>query len=901
MPGSKYYFLRGNGEMATLMQKKDWSSSALGTPDEWPQTLKTSLALILSTRFPKFIFWGRNLICFYNDAYRPSLGSSGKHPDLIGKPAKEGWPEIYDFITNLTEPIFNGGEALLFENQLVPIERNGKMEDVYWTYCYSPIIDEEGNVAGVMVTAQETTETVVLLDKLEKSNSLFQNMIVQAPTAICVLEGTDYKLKISNDAYLSIIAKTREEAIGKPLFELLPEVKEQISPLLKEMIESKQPFYGNEYLVPLVREGKLTDAYFNFVYQPVFLEDGSFSAIMVVATEVTGHVEARNKLEAEKERLRLSTESTVTATWDINLDKDYFYHSPSLTSIFGYESKQLLSLEDIKSHVSEADRLAIASEVMKNFKLQRNLNFVIPITDAKGNNKWLRVSGNVILKDNGEPLRLLGVLSDVTETFAQKKLNEDIINKLNIALQASDLGIFELDLDTKKVEHSSRIAEMFGYSDDEKIGLDIVKNHLLPEFNDVRHEAFAKAIDTGLLHFDCKIKKKDNTYAWLQLYGKISYNNNTGKPEKIVGTIRDISESKSFQATIEESERNYRFLADFMPQFIWRADKSGSLFYWNKSVYEYTGLTYEQMMGEPGWLSVVHPDEAEKNVQVWLKSIETGQPFLFEHRFKGMNGEYRWQLSRAIPVKNKFGEIESWIGTSTDIEDIKKAEEQKNDFIKMANHELKTPVTIIKGYVQMLNKTHGNSDDPVLSTSLSTINSQVNKLNKLISDLLDITRMETGQMPLHKDNHPIGDIVKSGIDDMVAASESHKINYHDNGYGNVEVYIDKDRISQIISNLLTNAIKYSPGKDAVFVELTMDKQEIIVSVTDKGIGMDKEQIEHIFKRFYRVPGEAEKTFPGFGIGLYIVSELLERHKGNIWVESEKGKGSTFYFSLPIVQ
>ncbi|MEO5944268.1 MAG: PAS domain-containing sensor histidine kinase, partial [Ferruginibacter sp.] len=347
---------------------------------------------------------------------------------------------------------------------------------------------------------------------------------------------------------------------------------------------------------------------------------------------------------------------------------------------------------------------------------------------------------------------------------------------------------------------------------------------------------------------------------------------------------------------LEENEERFRTLSNAMPQFVWTSDADGALNYFNEAVYEYSGLAKE-LVDKEGWLRIIHPDDAEENLKLWIHSVETGQPFLFEHRFRRHDGVYRWQLSRAVPQKDENGHIRIWVGTSTDIDDIKKHEEQKNDFIKMANHELKTPVTTIKGYVQLLLKTHGNSGDAILSKSLITVDRQVTKLTNLISDLLDVTRIDSGKLPLNNEVFCLEDLVRDTIKDIKAATQTHEIIYNSNSDANV--FADKDRISQVLLNLFTNAFKYSPKADKIIIEINNAGNDVVVSVQDFGIGIDKEDLENIFERFYRVAGKDEKTFPGFGIGLFIVKEIIVRHNGNLWVNSEKGAGSVFYFSLPI--
>jgi signal transduction histidine kinase/PAS domain-containing protein len=175
-----YPFLQGGGEMGALTREFDWSKTSLGPPDLWPQSLRTTVSNLLRSKFPMFLWWGGEMIQFYNDAYRPSMGNDGKHPSALGAKGKDTWPEIWDIISPLHRQVETTGEATWMEDQLVPIYRNGKLEDVYWTYSYSSVLDDEGNHGGILVTCTETTEKVKNIQALkegeEKYRSLFQSM-----------------------------------------------------------------------------------------------------------------------------------------------------------------------------------------------------------------------------------------------------------------------------------------------------------------------------------------------------------------------------------------------------------------------------------------------------------------------------------------------------------------------------------------------------------------------------------------------------------------------------------------------------------------------------------------------------------------------------------------------------
>jgi signal transduction histidine kinase len=180
MTDNTFNFVSAKGEMADLVRTKDWENTSVGNPDSWPSSLRTTLSIILNSNFPMFLFWGKDLVCFYNDAYRPSLGEDGKHPTMLGTTAKESWEEVYDFVLDVTSRVFATGEAEMFYDNLIPIYRNGQMENVYWTFCYSAIKNESGETMGILITCMETTSQIKAVRKLEESKVELQFAVESA-------------------------------------------------------------------------------------------------------------------------------------------------------------------------------------------------------------------------------------------------------------------------------------------------------------------------------------------------------------------------------------------------------------------------------------------------------------------------------------------------------------------------------------------------------------------------------------------------------------------------------------------------------------------------------------------------------------------------------------------------
>jgi PAS domain S-box-containing protein len=764
-----YPFLAGGGEMGALTRAKDWSKTPVGPVSHWPQSLQTTLGILLKCKFPMFLWWGPELVCFYNDAYRPSLGQDGKHPYILGMPAAEAWSEIWHVIKPLIDQVLAGEEAVWFEDMLVPIYRNGKIEDVYWTFSYSPVNDESGKIAGVLVTCNETTDKLITKKKLEESERNLRSIILQAPVAIAIFRGPDYVVEIANARALELWGRKEKEVMNKPILGVMSELESQgIKDLLDHVYQTGEHFEAAEFPVQLLRGGKLDNVYINFVYQPLYDSDGVINGIITIGFEVTRQVIARKEIEESEE-------------------------------------------------------------------------------------------------------------------------------KLNVVILASELGTWELDLKTDEISLSERYLQIFGYNEGADIPHSIFIRHLHPDDVIIRESAFAEALKTSVLSYESRIIWNDGSIHWIEAKGKVFYDE-AGQPDKLLGTIRDITNEKYSQRELEESEEKFRLLADSMPQLVWTANEKGLIDYFNKSVFDYSGLSAEECAND-GWVQIVHPDDQDENVKRWKNSIATGQDFLLEHRFRRYDGEYRWQLTRAVAQKDANGNIQMWVGSSTDIQQIKEQEEQKDYFISVASHELKTPITSIKGYVQLLKRNYGATEDKFLKNSLNVIDKQIITLTTLISDLLDLSKIKTGFLFLKKAPFAINELAQETIDEVGHINPNCSILFSRGA--DTLVNADRDRIGQVLINLLTNAVKYSPNSRLVKVVSAIQDGKITVSVEDSGIGISKANQERIFERFFRVEGNNENTFSGFGIGLFIASEIIQRHGGEIGVKSEPGKGSTFYFSLPV--
>ena len=373
--------------------------------------------------------------------------------------------------------------------------------------------------------------------------------------------------------------------------------------------------------------------------------------------------------------------------------------------------------------------------------------------------------------------------------------------------------------------------------------------------------------------------------------------NEQGEVYAILNFATDVTEMVLTKKQLKLNEEKYKNLADSLPIIVWTADKDGNIDYYNKQWYDYTGFTSIDSR-ESATEKIIHPDDQKRSIDIWMTSRANKTNYEIEYQFRDRTSEdaYRWFLGRAIPIKNENNDVIQWIGTCTDINEFKQFQQQKDNFLGIASHELKTPLTSLKLYSQFLEKNLRKQEDDKNADVAKKMDEQINKLTSLVNDLLDVTKIQNGKILLNKSDFDFDDLVEEIVTEQQMIT-SHKILVESEKIGNI--YSDRHRISQVMSNLIGNAIKYSPDSDRIHITTKVtDDDCVLFTVRDFGIGIPADKTEKVFEQYYRVSGSKEHTFPGLGLGLYISSEIIKRSGGKIFVNSIEGKGSEFCFLIP---
>lgn len=530
-------------------------------------------------------------------------------------------------------------------------------------------------------------------------------------------------------------------------------------------------------------------------------------------------------------------------------------------------------------------------------------------------------AGSVTLIER--PVRLMTLMSavksalrarqrqyDVREHLAAERRAKEALGgseqRLRIALDAAQLGTWQLDLATNNLECTPRCAANFGlpaggeYSYEQLIGI------VHPADRDrVRAEVERALAERDLYQAEYRVIWDDGSLHWITASGRANYTAG-GEPYNMVGITLDITEHKRAEEAVRESEIQLRTLANAVPLLAWMAEPDGSIFWYNRRWYDYTGTTPEAMRGW-GWQSVHDPEMLPRVLERWRASIASGESFEMEFPLKSSDGEFRSFLTRVTPLRDEQGRVVRWFGTNTDVEELRRALKQaedanrmKDEFLATLSHELRTPLTSILGWARMLG--NGQLDEVNTARALETIQRNAKAQSQLIEDILDVSRVITGKLRLEVQPVDLTALIESSMDAVLPAAEAKGIRLQrvlDSGASMVSG--DPARLQQVTWNLLSNAIKFTSRGGRVQVKLERINSHVEIIVTDDGQGISPDVLPFIFERFRQADSTTTRTHGGLGLGLAIVRHLVEMHGGTVEVESlGEGHGSTFTVKLPLV-
>jgi hypothetical protein len=662
---------------------------------------------------------------------------------------------------------------------------------------------------------------------------------------------------------------------------------------------------------------------------------GEVTGIIVVAFEVTDQVKAKFDIaESEKKFRELVMKSPIPMT--IFSGPDYIIdiaNSVMFEKIWRRKESDVIGrkLLDVFPELNDQKYPALLHKVYSTGVVHNEKEAVAYVQGDDGLKKFVfDFEYTPLFNSSNEVWGMIVTVNDVTEKFEARRKIEESQERLNIVIDASELGMWELNLKTRVGWYSDRYLEILGYRSRVELTHDQLLKHLHPDDMDLRNKAVEQAMKSGVLYYVARLLWLDGTVRWIEAKGKLFYDGE-GKPDRMLGTIRDITEEQERNEVLEKSEQKFRLLAQSIPQLVWTASPEGDFTFYGDLIYKFSGLSQEDLR-EEGLFSVVHENDVALTLRQWKRSLETGADFQCEHRFRRSDGTYHWHLSRAVAQRNTHGEILMWVGVSTDIQaqkmfadelekkvsertseleeknrDLERMNDELKSFAYVSSHDLQEPLRKIQTFASRIREKEPLSEKG--ADYFSRIQKSANQMQVLIQDLLAYSRTIKAE--------PVLEVVK--LSDLLNDVRNDFVETINDTGAVIETDSDLDiriiplQFRQVLYNLIGNSLKFArpevPPKIKINVRSGVKAEELKtkfhpkaktylqISISDNGIGFDPQYRERIFEVFQRLHGKHE--YSGTGVGLAIVRKIIDNHNGYIEADGRTGEGARFDIYLPV--
>jgi PAS domain S-box-containing protein len=549
----------GGGETGELIRRRDWAATSLGPIESWPQSLKTTLGLILYSPVPIVMLWGEDGVMLYNDAY--SVFAGARHPQLLGSKVREGWPEVADFNDHVMKEGL-AGRTLAYRDQELTLRRNGFPEQVWMNLDYSPVFDESGRPAGVIAIVVETTQQVLATRALATERDRARNVLENMGDGFMLLDREFRVIEINSEG-VALDGRPREEILGRSRWELWPGTYDsEPGRLYRAAMAERRPVeFENHHVFPNGRE-----AHFKVRCYPVA------EGLAVFYGDEIDHWRAEQRLMLSEESLRLATEAAEVGTWDLDLTTDTLTWSDRTKAVFGISPGVAVSMADFYAGLHPDDLAATSAAFEAALDPRQRAIYDVEyrtIGREDGVVRWVAAKGKGLFDEAGRCVRALGTAIDITERIEGQerlRLSEAKLRELNATLEER-VRERTRERDSAWTRSQDLLAvvspdgviaavnpvweTVLGFAPEDLVGRAYAE-FVWPDDLAVAQDAFQVVRERNLLQFDCRFRRKDGGYRWLSW---------SGAPDEtgvVYGSGRDVTAEKEAREALARTEEALR-------------------------------------------------------------------------------------------------------------------------------------------------------------------------------------------------------------------------------------------------------------------------------------------------------------------------------------------------------
>jgi PAS domain S-box-containing protein len=763
-------------------------------------------------------------------------------------------------------------------------------------------------MVGAMMNITERKE---IEKELQRQQSELRALFDLMPAMIWFKDTNNGILRVNKMA-AEAVGKSVGEIEGKPSLEIYPNEASKFYADDLKVIHSGAPKLG--FVETLTGPGgrELSVQTDKVPYRD---KDGKVIGIVVMAQDIT----ERKQADETRARLAAIVDSSSDAIVGKTLEGIFTSWNAAAERLFGYRGEEIIGQPS--AMIIPPDHRGEEAEFLERLRREERIEHFETVRVAKdGRRIEVSLSVSPVRDAAGRLIGVSKIARDITERKRVEKALRVSDERLRVALSASGTGTFRWDIRSNELSWDDSLDALFGLPPGQTIcSLETFIAAVHPDDRPKVIERCQRCAQEGAdFDMEFRILRPDGSLRWLDDKGKTFFDD-AGQSLYMTGACVDITERKRAEEALRKSEAEFRTLAEAMPQIVWITRPDGWNTYFSQQWMDYTGLSLEESLGH-GWNKPFHPNDRQRAWDAWQHATATAGTYSLECRLRRADGEYRWWLIRGVPQTDATGHILKWFGTCTDIHDLKLSELEisrtnlelaaakeaaeaanraKSEFLANMSHEIRTPMNGIIGMTDLALETELNRDQ---REYLGMVKSSAHSLLVLINDILDFSKIEAGMLQLEAIDFSLRECISAVLKPLGLRADQKGLELVADISSDVPDHFVGDplRLRQILINLTANAIKFTERGEVVINVTnrpgTNGETELQFSVTDTGIGIPVEKRNTIFEPFSQGDGSTTRTHGGTGLGLSIASQLIQKMRGRIWLESTVGEGTTFHFT-----
>jgi PAS domain S-box-containing protein len=875
-----------DGPMADAIRRFPWENTSIQAISAWSETLLCTVNTVLESRFPMLLLWGPEMVVIYNDACIPLLW--GRHPRALGQKARDCWSEAWHILEPKLTAVLERGERLYFENELIPIFRDGILTDFYWTYSYSPVRDATGVVRGILDVSHDVTARLATERERDAIAANLKNVLESTTDGLAVLD-KQWRYTYVNERGARIVSMQPEDLVGKSVWDIFPLASE--TKFVQEARQAEQSGQPRHF-----------DAFYPEPHN-IWLECHCYPSeygLSVYFRDVTEQKQTEKALRTSESRFRKLFESDLMGVAIPDRFGAFLESNDELLRMTGYtradQEAGLVRWDTMTPpEYAELDAAHIQEAAQRGSCTPYEKEYI-----RKDGTRLPILCGYALLE--GSKDEYVGFVLDLSEQKRAERELREREERFRALAETLPQLIWLADAKGVTTYCNHRVAEYFGIAPEELATISW-RPRFHPDDVEKIFAAWWHSVETQEpFQVEYRLLRHDGQYRTF-LVRAVPVRNEAGEVERWIGSATDIHDQKLAEDALREREQRFRVLAESLPQLVWIRDAGGQYTYCNQRLLDYVGRPAEWLQEQT--FEAVHPEDLDTTLQKWKVCLETGVPYENEYRLRRHDGVYRWFLVRGIPMRSEAGHVERWLGSSTEIHDQKLAEDALRRSEKLATagrlaasiaHEINNPLEAVTNLLYLA------LQDESLSASTRSY------LQTADQELRRVAHITTQTLRFHKQSNAPALIDLCDIVDSVLALFGRRL-----ANKNIELKLEcergtfvncfADEIRQVVANLISNALDATNWGGRVYVRVSSTRhwksepsEWAKIVIADTGLGIPSGIRDRIFEPFVSTKSET-----GIGLGLWVTDGIVRKHGGHIRIRSRsipQPCGTVFVTFLP---